>query len=334
MSLSATSSGESAGEILPSKLNQRLFLGIFAIIPAVFIFIGFDYVFMDMRLSDAVWVNKNTFVMVSVLLQTPHFVASIFTFMDREYLSAYKTRLFSFCTFMLAVFLLAWLLSWVTIMLLIISYNFYHYSSQQAGVTALLTHNKSRTHEIWKWASCLILMAGLFGAAIMTGPEQVTLGSYRNAFYAVGIIFFTGFVGISILLAAQSKTSIGKAYIAANTFMLIAYFGFYLCNLWFYMLIIPIFVHSTTAFLFYINHNTNRNATRNINLLSRIRNIIPVPEYILTPLAGILCSAMFIPFATENPYYIYATGLANVVHFYIEAIMWKKGTPHRAHLHF
>ncbi|MDI1301506.1 MAG: hypothetical protein PSX71_06350 [bacterium] len=289
---------------------------------------------MNMRLSDAVWVNKNTFLLVSVLLQTPHSIASIFTFMDREYLSAYKARLFSFCLFMLAIFVLAWVLSPGSLMLAIISYNFYHYSSQQAGVTALLAHNKSRTHEVWKWASSLILMAGLFGAAIMTGPEQITVGPYQNAFYAIGIIFFTGFIGISILLASQSKTRIGKAYIAANTVMLITYFGFYLCNLWFYMLIIPIFVHAMTAFLFYINHNSNRNARRNINLVSRIRNVIPVPEYILTPLVSILCAAIFIPLAAESVYSVYMAGLASVVHFYLEAIMWKKGTPHREHLHF
>jgi hypothetical protein len=319
---------------LPIKLNYNLIVGIYFIIPFIFLVIFFDYFITGLEFSKSLMNNNyHIFLIITLFLQTPHSIASILTFFDRGYISAYKFKLIKLCI-IIALTSIAWKLNDNLLLLAVIIYNFYHYSSQQAGITALLAKNKSRTHEIWKWATCIIFLSGLFGAAGISGPYPVNLEPFKGILYAILIVLFSGFIAVSAILARQSQTRIGALYIAVNSFMLITYFGLFLSGLWFYMVVIPVFLHGMTALLCYINHNANRNAKNPVNFISRFRNILPMPEYMLTPLAAILGTGVLTLAGHSFPdYYSYMIALLNIIHLYFDTFMWRKGAPHRAYLH-
>lgn len=317
----------------PVRLNPMVLLAIYVVVPALLWFALVDYLFTDLRLSHKMEVGPQSILLVGVLLQAPHNFASILTFLDREYIREYRGKLLICLGVTLASLSIPWFFGEGIFSFFILAYTFYHQSAQQAGIASMLARNKSAWHETWRWMSFVILMFGILYIVARTGQgtEVFFQPPLNRIIGTLALVYLVLFTAVSFIVYRQAKTKVGRYYVLANTAMFFAYSLFMYLDLPFFMLFIPVFVHDITAFAFYINHNQNRNRTELVNLVSKVRGVLPMPEYLLTPIAGMLLGMLFL-FGMGSSLYVYAAAMLNVAHFYLEGVMWKNGTPHRRHI--
>ena len=120
----------------------------------------------------------------------------------------------------------------------------------------------------------------------------------------------------------------GKLFLAANvalvlTAVLALYTGFPL-----FVILLPRIVHDTTAFIIYINHETNRSTPRRKLFLYRAIPSLPIWATLLT--FSLLWGAALTYSGTWITVWI-AIGLA-LVHYLTEAFTWRHGSLHRKYL--
>lgn len=314
------------------RLSPLVLLAMYLIVPAVLLFVLLDTVATDLEFSRRISFDTHLFLVFSVLLQMPHATASLFTFADRDYLVNYKSRLAGCVVVALGTLALLQVAGPVLFMLCLMAYNFYHQNSQQAGIAAMVARNKSRLHELWRWLAIVIEMAGFLVVIVRNLPDVHVAPTVRLALALGAVLLMAAFGLVSVLVARQSKTAMGRLLIGAHTAMLFGYALLCVLNLPLLMMLAPVVVHDFTAFAFYINHNGNRNRDTKHNFFSRLRNVIPMPEYLLTPLMALLLGSLLF-LDTSGTTTLLATGaiLVNVLHFYLEGAIWKAGSLHRRH---
>lgn len=308
-----------------SWIRPLSLLLIYSIIPLVGIFLIVDWFFFNFEITRSLPVDPHSMQWFNMFFMLPHIFASFFTFFDAEYVQYYKRRLLvSVFTIMCILVLVFSFRLFAPFMLLISIYTVYHLVSQQTGIAAMLARNQSVVHKLWKWATFLA-MAVFYLAVIVGGTQTKTILIKIFPFF-----YFLYFLLVCVTVM-KSFDRIGRYYIIANSVMIIFSCILYSCDFYFFMILIPRFVHDVTAFFFYISHNTNRNAGRPLNLVSRVGASLKLPEYLYTPLAGIACTALAT--ALLKDYLFLLLSFMALFHYYWEGVMWKQGTPHRRHIH-
>ncbi|MDI1302800.1 MAG: hypothetical protein PSX71_12920 [bacterium] len=315
-------------------LAPAFLLKILAIIPALGLFMLADYFFFDMRISNSLPRAAEKTGWLNMLFMFPHVIASFFTFMNREYIVAYATRLGLSSTAILGGIVLIPVFSTNDLIILILLvYTAYHQVSQQTGIAALIAQSKATTHQLWKWGYLTIMLALVFSAALKKSGVISVLSAYpyNHAFKAALGLLFIGYAWVCFSTARQSRTRMGTFYIAGSTALIavncvLFYFEYYL-----YMLFLGRFIHDATAFSFYVSHNVNRNKSKPQSLSSRIRESLRIPEYILTPAAALLTAVLLTTLVPDRYLLVILLFLA-FFHYYWEGVMWKKGSPHRKYI--
>lgn len=317
-------------ELPLSRLSPLILLGIYLIVPATLMFVLLDAVATNLEFSRRISFDPQLFLLVSLLLQTPHAIASMFTFADREYVVAYRFTLAKCILVGIGTLALILLVGDMPFMACLMAYNFYHQNSQQAGIAAMVARNKSRLHNVWRWMAIFIESMGLLAIMIRLSPNVQVLPEAKPIMILLSVLVLVAFGFVGMLVARQSKTDMGRLLIAAHTIMLFVYAGMFALDLPLLMIIAPVVVHDLTAFAFYINHNTNRNRDTKFNVLSRLRNVLPMPELLLTPLMALaVVGVILLSGSTATSYFAFVSILINVIHIYLEGRMWKAGSLHR-----
>jgi hypothetical protein len=316
-------------------LSPKFLLGIYGIIPFIGLLILIDYLFFDMQISEGLPGAKAT-GWLNIIFMLPHIMASFFTFVDKDYIVAYRVRLIVSSFVILSGVLLAPLwLGGGAIILVGVIYTAYHQASQMTGIAALVAKNKAATHTAWKWLYFLLLMVMVAAGPVAQTPEFSFLAQppLSTLFKFIYIILFSSYLVVSILTVKNSKTFIGLLYIAAGSSLILVDYALFSLDMYLYVLIITRFLHDVTAFSFYVSHNITRNQSKPLSAVSIISRTIPLPEYILTPAIALLST---IAMSIILPKQILFTASAFLVffHYYWEGIMWKHGSPHRKNLSF
>lgn len=307
------------------RIKPGYLLGIYSIIPVVILFIAADLWLNDLQLSRALPADPHSMQWFTMFFMLPHIFASLFTFVDRDYLVAYRDRLVVSVPVILMVVIVVPLLFNAPLLQLIVAvYTLFHLISQQTGIAAMIARNKSAVYHAWKWVS-------FFAVLMISVLAQANVPGFRDLLY-LALPFFILFYGaLTLLSARQSKTVAGARYIAANSAMIVICYGLALARLPFFVILIMRVVHDVTAFYFYISHNANRNRERHLNLISRLRKWVRLPEYVFTPLMGVLCT--FLATVVLGEGILFAIIFLGLLHYYWEGVMWKQGSPHRASIH-
>lgn len=330
----ASSTFPAPGAGLPmSRLNPVILLGIYLIVPAVALFVLIDSVATQLDFSRRISFDNELILLIGLLLQTPHAMASMFTFADPEYAVAYRRTLGRCLLVGVATLALILMLGDLLFMALLMTYNFYHQNSQQAGIAAMIARSKTGLHNVWRWMAILIELVGFLAILVRNSPEVHVLPGAKPVMLIAAVLFMAAFGVVTVLVARQSKTLVGRLLIGAHAGMLYFYVLMFALNLPLLMILAPVVVHDLTAFAFYINHNTNRNRETLHNYFSRLRHIAPLPEYLLTPLVSLLLGAFIFLSGSEASLYAIFAILVNVVHIYVEGRMWKAGSLHRRYTH-
>lgn len=308
-----------------TRLNPTHLLALYGIIPAVALFLLVDHVLFGERLSRSLPADPHSMQWFNLVFMLPHIFASLFTFMDRDYRQAYRKRLsISVPLFAGIVLALPLLGAGALLMLVIAVYTIYHLINQQTGIAAIIARTKTRSYVAWRWGSLAIYI--LLYTTMLTGNHDLT-GLLQLVFPLLVVIYVVS----SFLCALGSKTLIGFYYILANAVMLVASYILFILNQPFFMILIPRVVHDISAFYFYVVHNSNRNSGELHNMLSKLRGYVAIPEYVLTPAAGVLCTAIVMFFLQKYTFFILA--FLALFHYYWEGVIWKGGSPHREYIH-
>ena len=99
----------------------------------------------------------------------------------------------------------------------------------------------------------------------------------------------------------------------------------------FIAILVPRLIHDLTAFYFYLTHERGRNGERPRNAVAQLFSL-PINTYLaLLTFTMILLSYFFVRSAQSTIFTLY---FISTLHYYVEAFMWKKGTPHRAAIAF
>lgn len=307
------------------RIKPVYLLGIYSVIPVVALFLAADLWLNGLRLSRSLPADPHTMQWFTMFFMLPHIFASLFTFFDRDYLLAYKERLVVSVPLILVVMVVVPLLFDAPLLQLIVAvYTLFHLISQQTGIAAMIARNKSAVYQAWKWLS-------FFAVLMISILAQADLPGFHNVLYVVLPFFILLYGALTLFAAKQSKTATGMGYIAANSVMVVICYGLALAKLPFFVILILRVVHDVTAFYFYVSHNANRNRERHLNLISRLRQWLRLPEYVFTPLMGVLCTVLATATLGDNIFF--AVIFLGLLHYYWEGVMWKQGSPHRTNIY-
>ena len=255
------------------------------------------------------------------LFNLPHILASFFPFMSREILTHYRKRIalgniFIFCTFIPLYYISPW-----TTFLLLSVWTVFHVVFQQTGLSRMYMMTRSSIfYDYWKW------VIGIFSCYlyILIYPSKIYsyLAPYKSLFIYAGML---AIAILTILVMRESETHKGRLYAGMTGVLILTsgaafHFGYYMLAI-----LGPRIVHDVTAFSFYIVHGMN--SSKNLESDSVFRKLqVPfdVTPYIILAISFSVGYALTHGMAgnLSVPITIYVS----LLHYYLDAFAWKKGS--------
>jgi hypothetical protein len=332
-------------------ISSSLLFGVYLILPVVAISVAADVLFFRYSLRD--WLphgHPDEWVWVTLIFSLPHIVASLITYVDGEYVQAYKEPLMKGTLMAISTTIGIPLLLGIDAFILFIAvYMMYHVLMQQYGVSLMLLGARPDGYfAVWKWLSILcsatvfLFIYNLLPTHYI-GMDEPTAIRYFTP--VVGVVFAISVVCALIFLANVRKTNpkvsaLAQAFFVANIFMLALCFVLFMLpgtGYRFWIVVIPQFVHDLTAFAVYMVHDHNRNRPvtgGRKNLIHRACSILSLdPFFVVFPLAISLASWLTL-YRWENELVGFVTAVFTLLHYYMEGHMWKRGTLHRQNVRF
>jgi len=319
------------------RLDRRWLLALYAVVPLSIGVIVADILVFGRYLQRAILpATPEQWPIWAVVFGLPHVIAGLLTMADREYLGFYRRRciapLLLFGTVSLgaavgpAPFLFA-----VSIWLGL--YTVTHLLSQQIGLSySMLRTPSSRQMRIWKvliMAIGLILYVALY---LDVSMPNATLGHFDPHALCV-LVCVPLLAALAVSTAALARGAVdrcGRYYIWSNAGMMLGVYLAYLLRYPVFILLIPRVVHDLTAYLVYLNHDTNRNATTRHNVLYLLQSRRQRPARWILPAVSIALG--FGLQMNDYPPVIAANFFLTFMHYHIESFIWRRPNPHRSFL--
>ncbi|NIO08948.1 MAG: hypothetical protein GTO40_13410 [Deltaproteobacteria bacterium] len=314
---------EKGQQAKPLAISFRLLLALYAVIPIAALVILIDTFFLHSHLKSSLPKSPYDWWIISAIFNYPHIFASQFSLLDREYIPTYRRLLLAIPLVVLLGLLLA--LSGKPIGFLIFELlTIYHVIMQQIGINRMMMRKADNSFNLWKW---------LFLAAFAL--------AYAGLVMKADFIFFVVTVGpllipttyLAYKIIKNSQPGIGRHYLCANQTMLLSVAACFSVGYPVFSVLIPRAVHDLSAFVFYIDHDTNRNRVETKNGLYRIFSILPISAGILCPLLAVNINLLLQTFTRllANPFfYIPIT----MIHYHTERVIWRGQNIHRKSLAF
>ena len=336
----ATSINGDASSAAPLAVSGNLLTALYFIIPACAAIVLIDMLLFNQTLKKYLPSRPEDWLIWTVVFNTPHIVASFFSFADKEYYQFYKPRvlkalaIFSGVVVLFTMIVPAVLpgsLARISMMVFtgyVIAYTMYHVLSQQLGVAiSMMKIRPGKLYEPLRWSATL---AGTFMYALAVVDDEL---------YFVGVRFGTIFeflaaacVAISCVLghrmAIESKNPKGTLYLYANLAMLVAVYAFWELGYGVFVIMVPRFVHDITAFYIYAVHDHNRNLQARHNYIYRSFSFLP--PLILCPVLAIVLSAVLESYV----WFVAPLLIITLLHYYTESFIWRGDSPHRRQVAF
>lgn len=262
----------------------------------------------------------------TVLMSTPHVLASSFSFFDAEYFEHYQRQMALPLALIIVGCLLIPLLTGHDIFFLIlVTWNMMHYMGQQFGVAKMFADFPNRSLRVLHWIG--VVNSAIFYLAIYTPTfHGIELRPYVLSFALIMLIPIMG-IGARIAWSVnnQARLFLGAIYCE----FLVSVLAFYL-NYALFVVLAPTLVHAVTALIFYSAHDQNR-ALENRNVIYRAWMRLGWPRVMMVPMIAVLVG---VPLSLSNEQWWVSTFLVicGAIHYYTESIIWKRGTPHRKYL--
>jgi hypothetical protein len=328
-----------AGQLI---VRGGFLLCFYLIVPVSCVLVWLDIVFWDQHLRMTLPYLPEHMAIFGVLFRMPHVMASLVTYADKEYLSAYRSPLLK-C--LLAGCTLTVVLSFFeegsTIMIVVLSiYNMYHAVVQQYGITLMLVQARPEwTFNLFKWVSIFLSCTGFLVIDFVPVNHQPVIIFYGTPFCFLLLLISTSCAlhfFFTVVLRNPRVTRAAIAYFLSNVFVSVLGFVFFSWGYYFFATLMSTFVHDATAFAVYAVHDQNRNretgekGMTTPNFIYRTLKPLRVAPIVLCVPMGI-ASAYVLEQVDES---MFVSVIYTLLHYYMEGHMWKRGSMHRQYVNF
>jgi len=323
------------------SVSGNLLTALYCIIPVCAAVVVIDMLLLDQALMrNYLPSSPEQWLIWAVAFDTPHILASFFSFADKEYYRSYKSRvlktlaivsiavvLFTLVVPVAAPSALARLLT-ILFSAFVITYTMYHVLSQQLGVAlSMMKIRPGKLYSPFRWCATL---SGTFMYSLAVVDHDLYFVGVR--FGAIFELLAPAFIAISCVLghnlAKDSKSAKGTLYLYSNLAMLIVAYAFWSWGYGVFVIAVPRFVHDITAFYIYSVHDHNRNLQTRHNYIYRT-------VYFLSPLIVCPVLAMGLSIALEqSALFVAPLLIVTLLHYYVEGFIWRGDTLHRRQVAF
>lgn len=308
----------------PQSIPKKLFLYVYLIVPILLIIALADIFYFDSVLLPYSGINGLLLPLFIFIFNLPHILASFFSFFDREYVGYYKKHLFIYLPgLLIATGILLFYNYELGIAFFLIN-DVWHGLRQKTGIALILGAKPGWLQNVWTFLPFLVTaLIYIYNIVPDVYPDAVIPLISPVVFVGIILLFFT------MLLKMYKSVPAVRLYIFLVSCLFFVSYFFVLSGYIFFAILAFRFVHDISAFAFYINHDNNRNIDSKKNIIYKIFSAIHVPTIVLTPVL-----AFAFAYLMRNLTNGIAIGYSIVIlicmcHYYLESVMWKRGSPHR-----
>jgi hypothetical protein len=306
-------------------ISTKWLLAIHLIIPVLLLIWWIDVTYFQKSLLPYMSPASTFLPLYLLIFDLPHIIASLVTFADKTYIKFYRKHIIIGLPILLLFVVIIFYLNQTLALVIYFVTTMYHAIRQQTGIASMLSRIKGILFYCWSWA--LIIASGILLVLIFMPDtfnwNQIKLLSLIALFFiVVGLI-------LSFIYAWKAKTVIGRWYVIATSLMIVCAYFFAINDYIFFTIFVVRFVHDITAFSFYVTHDINRNSDSTHNFIYATINKIKLPLLFLVPLTSVVI-ALLVRYGFEliDLAFIVLIMLS-FVHYYVEAIMWRRDSIHR-----
>jgi len=328
-------------------VSFKLILGLYSIIPLCFAIYLADVFIWNDYLQSILPSSPTHFILFQVLFGTPHIIASaILLTGNKEYLQFFKWKLIGMTIFIIAFFGFGSLfIPYIALYLISVCWTVYHVFKQQHGIGKGICRLPGWAFYSQLWLS---VSAGIFiyiGVFLKNSldPQQMVWVKMIATVLTIGLILS------SILCQRRVKTTFGKYFLWANTFLIVSSFFFYIQQYYFLAILIPRLVHDATAYIFYVTHDYNKHQPIAQNNLYKYAARCNIHVFLVLPLLSFILTYLLQAYGDEwvniITQFFFGTeiykaitlgliGYLSLMHYYTESFTWQVGSPLRRYIRF
>lgn len=326
------------------EISLRSLLWIYLAIPLIAMAI-----FVDGTLADQ-WLRRNlttvpaNYVVLALIFGTPHIVASnLVLITNRDYRKHYRREIVTISAALLVVsILLGFTLPREALIAIISAWTVTHVVKQQIGIGNSASRLSGPLFKIWTWSG--IAVGTLFYNAIF---QRRFLADWLIEFrWAIGTLsFFVVLLGLG--LYRQAPSQLGRLWLSVNTATMSLAGIFYLLDYPFFAILLPRLVHDATAFLIYLNHDSNRIGSGRGSWIYKPFGASPRLAVVALPIAAVGLTAIMqhgaddavngalqavADFQIAEPISLGFIGYLSFMHYAFESFTWKGDSPYRQYV--
>ena len=314
------------GQSYPTVIKPWMLFLPYAIVPIILAVVIANLI-GDWNLQRILPQSAEQVFVLGIIFENPHIIASNIMLLDKEYLRFYRRPLILRLGLVAIVCIaLAVTLGIRAFFTFFYAWTIYHVARQQIGIGKMLNRQPSRLYEAWSWlflASSLLIAFGVgyFRADdVPISPDLIR---------TVICLATAATVVIGLMSMARLKRSQGRLFILANLLLLVGATVCYLQGMPLLAILLPRIVHDTSAFIIYINHDTNRNQPHAKHFLYRATSsYLPIWATLIT--VALLWGGV-VTYSGHNWVIWLVIGLT-LAHYCTEAFTWKHGSLHRRYV--
>lgn len=311
----------------PRSLPVAALLGLHAVIPVCVVIATVDALALDRAVAQVLPTHPDQLAGFTLIFNLPHIIASEMLLLDREYRMKYGRLALSVAAAMLlATATVPFFVSPRILFALLLAVTLVHVIGQQTGIAGMLAGLRGTLGlRSWRWgmtAVALMVYAPWTPGVAVTAAEREIL----DVGVWIGVVALTA---IALVLHRRAKTTEGQAYLWSTHAVLVSLAGLSQAGYPCLALLVPRFVHDTTAWAFYLVHDTNRNRHERRNLVYRALGFTGLPVWLLGPFVAIGLAAMIqgsVPVIAAGV----VVGVLSMVHYVLEAVTWRGAGLYRA----
>lgn len=343
---------------LPLQVKARTLLVMMLTVPMGIVAAMIDAYGFNNALRDYAFNNPERMVWWIAVLSTPHIIASLFSFADREYIAHYKKPLLKGTVIAVLLGLIIPVLVGMALnpgdapytdigamahygagasLVIAALYTTYHNLQQQYGISLMLMRQPANfIHHLWKWIT--VIPATIVFLGMQYNHQGMNWEYWPQAQAAAAVSMTLALIVASRIAWEYTRrpdwSRIGLAYFGANAAMLIVSFGLVLNGYVLIAMLMPRVIHDLTAYWVYMAHDENRNADVMRNPIYALPAKIGIsPAWLNVPLSFVIGYALLVMSRETFALTFFVLSL-NYIHYYLEGIIWKRGSLHRRYVPF
>ena len=331
----------------PLAVSFRLIISLYAIIPICLMLYWADQTLWNQYLLQQLPSSPGHFLLFQILFGTPHIIASsLLLVSNKEYLRFYQRKILLMSGFIILFFGVGSLfIPYKALYIISACWTVYHVLKQQHGIGKGVCRLPVPAFYLLlglSVAAGIAIYMGIFLKNSLT-PNQAewlkTIASGLTLVLIFATVYCQRFIG----------TAFGKAFMWANTLLIVSSLFLYSQQYYFLAILIPRLVHDATAYFFYVTHDYNKHYQQPKNWLYQFTSRIHFPIVIVLPVLSFALTWLLQAYGDELINWISLTlfgtevykaitlgllGYLALMHYYTESFMWTADSPLRRYICF